>query len=108
MAIGKIEIPGIFKTTDTEDYLKAAVETAKWISAHKVTDEHGTTWAVSCAEGKTPDQVEATYLSNRTLYSGSAGIGFFFIQLYEVTGDRKYLEEAEVEQSISSILMTLN
>ena len=96
MAIGKIEIPGIFKTTDTEDYLKAAVETAKWISAHKVTDEHGTTWAVSCAEGKTPDQVEAAYLSNRTLYSGSAGIGFFFIQLYEVTGDRKYLEEAEV------------
>ena len=87
MAIGKIEIPGIFKTTDTEDYLKAAVETAKWISAHKVTDEHGTTWEVSCAEGKTPDQVEATYLSNRTLYSGSAGIGFFFIQLYEVTGD---------------------
>lgn len=103
MAINNI-IPGIFKVTDTEDYLEAAKQTASWISAHKVTDEHGTSWAVSCREGKSGDEVETTYLSNRTLYSGASGIGFFFLRLYEATGDKKYLEEAEAgaEYLISS------
>ena len=72
MAINNI-IPGIFKVTDTEDYLEAAKQTAAWISAHKVTDEYGTLWAVSCREGKSRDEVETTYLSNRTLYSGASG-----------------------------------
>ena len=87
MAINNI-IPGIFKTTDTEDYLEAAKQTASWISSHKVTDKYGTSWAVSCREGKSQDEVETTYLSNRTLYSGASGIGFFFLRLYEATGDK--------------------
>ena len=95
MATVNTAIPGIFNVIDTEDYLKAAKQTADWITAHEVTDVQGTSWAVSCREGKERDDVETVYLSNRTLYSGASGIGFFFIQLYEVTGEQKYLDEAK-------------
>ena len=95
MATVNTAIPGIFNVIDTEDYLKAAKHTADWITAHEVTDVQGTSWAVSCRQGKERDDVETVYLSNRTLYSGASGIGFFFIQLYEVTGEQKYLDEAK-------------
>lgn len=29
------------------------------------------------------------------IYSGSAGIGIFYLRLYEATGDEQYLEEAK-------------
>ena len=91
----KIALPDVFNPTSDEDYLKGAIETANWIKKHEVNDENGRHWAVNCQEGKTPDEVEQTYLSNRTLYSGAAGIGFFFVQLYEVTNEVQYLEEAK-------------
>ena len=77
----KIALPDVFNPTSDEDYLKGAIETANWIKKHEINDENGRHWAVNCQEGKTPDEVEQTYLSNRTLYSGAAGIGFFFVQL---------------------------
>ena len=91
----KIALPDVFNPTSDEDYLKGAIETANWIKKHEINDENGRHWAVNCQEGKKQDEVEETYLSNRTLYSGASGIGFFFVQLYEVTGEQKYLEEAK-------------
>ena len=91
----KIALPDVFNPTSDEDYLKGAIETANWIKKHEINDENGRHWAVNCQEGKKQDEVEETYLSNRTLYSGASGIGFFFFQLYEVTGEQKYLEEAK-------------
>ena len=91
----RIALPNVFNPTSEEDYLKGAIETANWIKKHEINDENGRHWAVNCQEGKSQDHVESTYLSNRTLYSGAAGIGFFFVQLYEVTGEEKYLEEAK-------------
>lgn len=91
----RIALLNVFNPTSEEDYLTGAVETAKWIKKHEINDENGRHWAVNCQEGKSPDLVESTYLSNRTLYSGAAGIGFFFVQLYEVTGEEQYLDEAK-------------
>jgi len=91
----RIAIPDVFHPTSLEDYLKGAEETAAWIKKHEINDENGRHWAVSSQEGKDRNEVEATYLSNRTLYSGAAGIGFFFVQLYEATREQKYLDEAK-------------
>lgn len=34
-------------------------------------------------------------MTDTSLYGGAAGIGYFYLQLYELTGAEKYLEEAE-------------
>ncbi len=92
MAYWKINV---FQQTDTEEYLRAAIETAEWIKKQEITDEKGKRWKISGTEGKVPDKAESSFLTDRSLYSGAAGIGFFFIQLYEATKEEKYLEEAK-------------
>ncbi len=61
----KIALPDVFNPTSDEDYLNGVIETANWIKKHEINDENGRYWAVNCQEGKTPDEVELTYLSNR-------------------------------------------
>ncbi len=85
----------VFKQTDADDYLQAAIETAAWIKQHEVVTDSGKHWAVSGTAGKVQDSAENSFLSDRSLYSGAAGIGFFFIQLYEATGDAQWLDEAK-------------
>lgn len=58
-------------------------------------DEKGKHWEISGTEGKDPDAVESSFLTDTSLYGGAAGIGYFYLQLYELTGAEKYLEEAE-------------
>lgn len=91
MAVPKILV---FKNTDIEDYLAAAIETAEWIKKYEVVTEEGKRWKISGAEERKYDEVEDSFLSDRSLYSGAAGIGFFFIQLYEVTKEKQWLDEA--------------
>lgn len=38
------KIPYLFKTYETEDYLKTAGETAEWINEQEVTEAEGITW----------------------------------------------------------------
>ena len=84
----------IFKQTAAEDYLEAAIQTANYIKKFEINTKEGKYWAISGAEDKKPDSIESSFLDSRSLYAGAAGIGYFFIQIYEATNDRTWLKEA--------------
>jgi uncharacterized protein YyaL (SSP411 family) len=72
------------------EYLFAAVEAARWIRSAQVTRQQGISWLPD------PDHPEkpVTVGPDNTLYSGSAGIVLFFIELARATGDSSYLDDA--------------
>lgn len=86
------KIPYLFRAYDVEDYLKTAIEAANWIEQYEIKEESGITWKTF------PDKQQGlsgdTFLSNRSFYTGSSGIGFFFLRLYQVTKDPKWLAKA--------------
>jgi len=84
----------IFKQTAAEDYLETAIQTANYIKKFEINTKEGKYWAISGAEDKKPDSIESSFLDSRSLYAGAAGIGYFFIQIYEATNDRTWLKEA--------------
>jgi lantibiotic modifying enzyme len=86
----------LFTPCKPENYLEAAIEAARWIRGFEVKKEKGHSWKMSGGEGQSVGDPLAESLScnDRNLYSGAAGIGYFFVQLYEATRDRSYLEEA--------------
>ena len=88
------KIPYLFKTYETEDYLKTAGETAEWINEQEVTGAEGIIWK-TFPDGQ-PGLTGSSILSDTSFYAGSAGIGFFFLRLYQVTQDKKWLEKAEL------------
>lgn len=88
------KIPYLFKTYETEDYLKTARETAEWINEQEVTEAEGIIWK-TFPDGQ-PGLTGSSILSDTSFYAGSAGIGFFFLRLYQVTQDKKWLEKAEL------------
>jgi lantibiotic modifying enzyme len=71
-------------------YLPAAVLTAQWIRSAQVAKEVGIAWL---PEPDHPDK-RVTQGPDNTLYSGSAGIVLFFLELARATGDSGYLEDA--------------
>ena len=85
----------VFRKSKLNDYLESAEKTAGWIKKYEIADEKGKHWKISGTEGKDPDAVESSFLTDTSLYGGAAGIGYFYLQLYELTGAEKYLEEAE-------------
>ena len=87
------KIPYLFKKNSAEDYLKAALETAKWIKRYEVIEDVGKTWKIF-PEGQN-GITEGAVVDKRNFYSGSSGIGFFFLRLYQVTKDKNWLYEAE-------------
>lgn len=84
----------LFKPIDTKEYLQAAIKTAEFIRRHEIVTEDGKYWAISATEGKEPDEVESSFLNQRSLYAGAAGIGYFLVQLFEASGDKSYLDDA--------------
>ena len=88
------KIPYLFKTYETEDYLKTVRETAEWINEQEVTKAEGIIWK-TFPDGQ-PGLTGSSILSDTSFYAGSAGIGFFFLRLYQVTQDKKWLEKAEL------------
>ena len=87
------QIPYLFIPNTADDYLKAAIQTAEWISQYEVKNEVGKTWKIF------PDGqngiTNLPFLGDTSFYAGSGGIGFFFLRLYQVTGDEKWLNEAK-------------
>src|SRR5215210_574088 len=71
-------------------YLEAAEAAARWIRSAARETEHGLMWLPE------PDHPErrATVTAPATLYSGSAGIVLFFLELADATGDASYLADA--------------
>jgi lantibiotic modifying enzyme len=86
----------LWKPNTPESYLAAALETAKWIRSFAVTKETGKSWKMSSGEGSAENDPLAAIIheNDRNLYSGAAGIGYFFVQLYEITEDPSYLADA--------------
>jgi len=85
----------VFKKNETEDYLQAAIDAAAWIKKYEIVDEKGKRWKINGTEGKELDAVESAFLTDTSLYGGASGVGYFFLQLYEVTGNEQYLDEAK-------------
>lgn len=92
MAAKRIDV---FRQNEIEDYLKAAEDTANWIKKYEIADEAGKRWKITGTEGKELDAVESAFLTDTSLYGGASGVGYFYLQLYEVTGKEEYLDEAK-------------
>jgi len=70
---------------DAPDYRAAALAAERWIAASAVRDRDGVRWPVDPAVPSAVDQ---------GLYSGSAGVVLFYLELHHATGARRYLDEA--------------
>lgn len=83
----------LFRHYKTEDYIKIAEETARWIKTTEKVTPYGKRW------NQSPDSEEdfSDYpmLTEKALYGGSAGIGLFYLRLYQATGNEEYLQEAK-------------
>lgn len=84
----------IFQKNTAEDYLKAAIDTAEWIDTLAIKTEYGRIWQ-ALPEGQDGYREDVPLFTPKSMYDGSAGIGIFFIRLYEATGDTRWLTEAE-------------
>ena len=71
-------------------YLEGAEAAARWIRSAARETEHGLVWLPE------PDHPErlTTVTAPATLYSGSAGIVIFLLELAAATGDASYLADA--------------
>ncbi len=87
-------IPKIFKKNTAEDYLNAAIDVAEWIDTLAIKTEYGRLWRKN-PEGQDEYNADSEMFTDKSFYTGSAGIGFFFIRLYEMTGNKRWLTEAE-------------
>lgn len=91
-------LPGVFQENTPKTYLNAAVETAAWLRELEIDFPDGKAWS------RTPEvadeEIETeTLFTEKCLYGGSAGIGIYFLRLYDATGEEKYLKEAEAAAS---------
>ena len=84
----------IYKKNSAEDYLNTAIDVAKWIKQYEVEKPVGKSWKISSGAGTNDGDALANQMTDRSIYSGAAGVGFFFLQLYEVTGNKEYFDEA--------------
>jgi uncharacterized protein YyaL (SSP411 family) len=73
------------------DYLLAATQAARWIRSVQVVKKTGIGWL---PDPDHPDK-SATIGPDNTIYSGSAGVVLFFLELARATGDTSYLTDAE-------------
>lgn len=95
-SIGKVENMRenyLFRTYSSKDYVKIAEEAAKWIEGNEVDTENGKYWIQS--PDSTEDFSDYPMLTPKSLYGGGAGIGLFFLRLYQATGKITYLENAK-------------
>lgn len=66
-------------------YLEKALRAEKWIRSLRVESPQGTTWPI------TPGDTSKV----TSLYSGSAGVILFYLELFHATKDEEFLEEAK-------------
>ena len=91
--MAKLITPEIFQKNTAEDYLKAAIDTAEWIDTLAIKTEYGRIWQ-ALPEGQDGYREDVPLFTPKSMYDGSAGIGIFFIRLYEATGDTRWLTDA--------------
>ena len=54
----------VFRKSKLNDYLESAKKTAGWIKKYEIADEKGKHWKISGTEGKDPDAVESSFLTD--------------------------------------------
>lgn len=81
------------KQTTAEDYLGSSIQIYNWIEKQRIDSEDGVSYAIN-PDGPV-DLTGGPVHGKYSLYSGSAGIGIYLLQLFEATGDEKNLAEAE-------------
>lgn len=84
----------IYKENTADDYLNTALDVAKWIKKYEVTKTIGKSWKISSGAGSNEGDDLANKMTDRSIYSGAAGVGYFYLQLFEATDDKQYLDEA--------------
>lgn len=83
----------LFKHYQIDDYIEIAEETAGWLKSVERKTEHGKRWIQS--PDSTEDFSDYPMLTEKALYGGSAGIGLFYLRLYQATKKEEYLTEAK-------------
>lgn len=94
-------IPGLAYSQKTGDqYLSLAIDAERWISTQEISSNSGRRWRI--AEGDT------TTAPN--LYSGSAGVVLFYLELFHVTKNQYYLSKARegADYLVSRLAYPLN
>lgn len=82
-----------FRARTDEDYLEAVFQIVKYLKTNEVVTPKGKYWKVSPEPGN--EYKDDLIITPKSIYAGSAGIGQFFLQLYEVTRKEEYLKEAK-------------
>ena len=83
----------LFRQYDTGDYIRIAEEAARWIKTTERKTPHGKRWDQS--PDSKEDFSDYPMLTEKSIYGGSAGIGLFYLRLYQVTKKDEYLQEAK-------------
>ena len=68
------------------EYMDIACGAARWIDSLRHDTEHGAIWGLAQEKAE-------SYVAN--LYTGSAGITIFYLELYDATKDSRYLQQAD-------------
>ncbi len=89
--MGKMKWIKEFVPLDNNSVLESVLRTADWIKEYEHRTYKGVYYDV-LPEKDVPKN--AILLDRTSFYGGSAGIALFFLRLYIVTGERKWLEEA--------------
>lgn len=77
-----------------ENYIEFSKEIYDFIEKNRIDSQKGVTYAVN-PEGPV-DLTGGPVHGKYSLYSGSAGIGIYLLQLYDTTNEEKFLEEAKL------------
>lgn len=83
----------LFKKYAAEDYVQIAEEAAAWIKSTERKTAFGKRWSQS--PDSKEDFTDYPMLTEKSLYGGSAGIGLFYLRLYQITNKSEYLESAK-------------
>ena len=73
------------ETALSSRYLERATEIANWLDSVAVKSDSGTFW---------PATPEDSFEPSNILYNGTPGVVLFYIELYRVNNDKRYLETA--------------
>ena len=104
----------LFKEPTASDFVEYAQQTASWIKTTGQISKFGKTWNQS--PDSKEDFTDYPMLTPKSLYGGSAGVGLFYLRLYQATKNEEYLEEAksaakeiiETDEGVSFYERTLN
>lgn len=83
----------LFKEPTASDFVEYAQQTASWIKTTGQISKFGKTWNQS--PDSKEDFTDYPMLTPKSLYGGSAGVGLFYLRLYQTTKNEEYLEEAK-------------